>query len=117
MRGTRAERDGEQGAAGRGWVRPRGLLIGAAAAAILSCGAAAMQGAPPAASKVPGAVNGVAGHVPDQNEQAQSAPVTRSEGAPAAQWWSPGDGRSLPEFVTYDDPYGQVGIYNQSGAV
>jgi hypothetical protein len=93
---------------------PRWLLAGCALAAVMSVSAAAFQGAAPKSSQ-PGAINEVAGHVPDQNEQAQTAPVTRSASVPTSQWWSPGDGRRLPEYVTYGDPSGQLGIFNAAG--
>jgi hypothetical protein len=92
----------------------RWLLAGCALAAVMSVSAAAFQGAAPKSSQ-PGAINEVAGHVPDQNEQAQTAPVTRSASVPTSQWWSPGDGRRLPEYVTYGDPSGQLGIFNAAG--
>jgi hypothetical protein len=101
------------GQIGRG-TGSRLVLAVCALTAALSVSAAAMQ-ASNAAPKQPGAIDEVAGHVPDQNEQAQTAPVTRSSSTPTSQWWSPGDGRRLPEYVTYGDGYGQLGILNTAG--
>src|SRR3569833_620115 len=71
-----------------------------------------------ATSEVPGANPGnVAGHVPEQEQQAQRAPARATQSAPSSQWWSPGDGRTLPALATYGDPYGEVGVLSASGAV
>jgi hypothetical protein len=61
--------------------------------------------------------NNVAPHVPSQNEQAQDAPITAlaSAGAPA-DWWSPSDGRTFPEYLTYANASGELGLLNASGA-
>jgi hypothetical protein len=83
-----------------------GLLAGAALAA------------QPGDKSVPGAsAQNVAGHVPEQNTQAQQAPVTPSQSAPAARWWSPGEGTPLPPLISYPNADGQVGILNTAGAV
>jgi len=76
----------------------------------LSCAAVAQTSAAPADGERPGSVGQVAGHVPDQNEQAQSAPISRSASPRGQHWWSPGDPRSLQEFVTYPNAYGQLGL-------
>ncbi|HEY5760656.1 MAG TPA: hypothetical protein VIU34_32745, partial [Steroidobacter sp.] len=34
----------------------------------------------------------VAGHVSDQNRQAQQTPVGESKSSPANRWWTPGEG-------------------------
>src|SRR4051794_14581470 len=71
-----------------------------------------------AATDVPGANPGkVAGHVPAQKEQAQSAPTDTTESPPSSQWWSPGDGRTLPAQASYRDSVGEVGVLNSSGEV
>src|SRR5690349_13845040 len=71
-----------------------------------------------ATTEVPGASSGnVAGHVPEQNQQAQRAPTRATEGAPSSNWWSPGDGRTLPALATYKDPFGEVGVLSSSGPV
>lgn len=33
------------------------------------------------------------------------------------QWWSPGDGRSLPPYVEYTNEYGRLGLINTAGTV
>src|SRR5690606_2852830 len=60
------------------------------------------------ADEVPGAVGEVAGHVPDQLQQASEAPVlTSANGSPSArQWWDPGDGHQLPAFQEYANELG-----------
>ncbi len=63
------------------------------------------------------ATSSVAGHVPEQNRQAQEAPLTPSISAPAARWWAPGDGVPLAPFITYPNEHGQLGILNLSGLV
>lgn len=71
-----------------------------------------------ASTEVPGASAGnVAGHVPEQNRQAQRAPTRATENAPSSNWWSPGDGRTLPALATYGDPFGEVGVLSSSGPV
>ena len=35
----------------------------------------------------------------------------------AAQWWAPGDGRTLPASTAYANAYGQLGILNTAGAI
>jgi hypothetical protein len=80
-----------------------------------------------AASRAPGASSGseapgakpdnVAGHVPEQKQQARRAPANVTQNAPSSQWWSPGDGKTLPALATYGDPFGEVGVLNASGPV
>lgn len=60
---------------------------------------------------------GVAGHVPEQNLQAQQAPVTPSKSSAGMRWWTPGEGSPLPPFIPYPDDYGQIGILNTSGVI
>src|SRR3954452_4390871 len=68
------------------------------------------------ASEPPGArPSGVAGHVPAQNQQAQQAPVDPSRNAPAVRWWAPNEGVPLPPYITYPNPYGQLGFLNTAG--
>jgi hypothetical protein len=61
--------------------------------------------------------SGVAGHVPEQNRQAQEAPLTPSSTAPATRWWSPGDGVPLAPFITYPNEHGHLGILNTGGLI
>ena len=73
-----------------------------------------------AAATVPGASpSNVAGHVPEQKQQAQraAAPASATESAPSSQWWSPGDGRTLPALATYGNSAGEVGVLSSSGPV
>src|SRR5690348_15044575 len=71
-----------------------------------------------ATTEVPGASSAnVAGHVPEQNQQAQRAPTRATEGAPSSSWWAPGDVRTLPALATYADPFGEVGVLSASGPV
>jgi hypothetical protein len=69
------------------------------------------------AAQEPGANGPVAGHVPEQAQQAASTPAsgTSSDNAPA-RWWAPGEGRKFPESIAYDDPSGSVGLLNAAGA-
>lgn len=61
------------------------------------------------------------GHVPDQLEQAQQAPVSGDDEEASydasARWWSPGQGEKLGAFQEFDNPHGRLGIINTSGAV
>jgi hypothetical protein len=85
-----------------------------AATAIMA--AAALAGA--ATTEVPGAGSGnMAGHIPDQNQQGQGAPTRPTQRAASSQWWSPGDGRTLPALATYPNSFGEVGVLNASGPV
>ncbi len=70
------------------------------------------------AADTPGAAtNGIAGHVPAQNRQAQAAPPTASSTVPAARWWVPGDGVPLAPYIAYPNAHGQLGILNTSGLI
>ena len=51
----------------------------------------------------------VAGHVPDQNRQAQLAPVS--------PWWSPGSAHALAAFATYRNARGSLGVLNATGPI
>ncbi|MFL6548748.1 MAG: hypothetical protein ACJ8OJ_08635, partial [Povalibacter sp.] len=86
--------------------------------AISSCVRIALLALTPLAhaADAPGAAtNGVAGHVPPQNQQAQEAPITASREAPAVRWWAPGEGVPLPPYITYPNEHGQVGLLNTAG--
>jgi hypothetical protein len=95
---------------------PVAVLYGAG---LLASAVFAAQGANQADDgSVPGASKrSVAGHVPDQNVQAQQAPVGDSRSAPANRWWSPGEGTPLPPLITYPNAHGQLGILNSAGVV
>src|SRR3954466_12783360 len=68
--------------------------------------------------EVAGASSGnVAGHVPEQNQQAQRAPMHVTDVAPSSLWWAPGEGRTLPALATYADSFGEVGVLSSSGPV
>lgn len=85
-------------------------------AASLGCLAASATYAAGKQSDAPGAENEVAGHVPDQFQQARATPAERSKSTDAPdRWWAPGEGRVFPEFLEYADPTGAVGLYNQAG--
>src|SRR5688500_14147327 len=74
------------------------------------------QGADQAEEEVPGVIDDVAGHVPDQAEQVAQTPVSDSQSPAARDWWSPGDGRMFPEWVEYANESGQIGVLNAGGA-
>jgi hypothetical protein len=62
----------------------------------------------------------VPGHVPDQKEQAQKAPVTgvaNDDYAQTDQWWSPGQGGTLGAMQEFENEHGRLGIVNTSGAI
>ena len=61
----------------------------------------------------PGAEGAVAGHVPEQLEQAEAvrAIVTGRADAPP-RWWAPGEGRAFPEFIEYANASGALGLFN-----
>ena len=59
----------------------------------------------------------VAGHVPNQNRQAQQAPVSDTKSTPANPWWSPGEGTPLAPLVPYPNSFGQVGVLNTAGVI
>ena len=86
-------------------------------AASLACLAASATYAAVKQSDAPGTQGEIAGHVPDQLDQAQQAPADGANStAGPARWWAPGEGREFPEFVEYADPQGAVGLFNQDGA-
>ncbi|MGX7897005.1 hypothetical protein [Tsuneonella sp. HG222] len=91
-------------------LRPSPAVATIAGFLFLSCATVAQDRAQSPESKAPGAVGDVAGHVPDQNEQAQAAPVVDSASPRGAHWWSPGDRRRIPGYVTYPNAYGQLGF-------
>ena len=35
----------------------------------------------------------------------------------STSWWSPGQGTPLPEFATYDNEQGELGVLNTSGPI
>ncbi|HET7811716.1 MAG TPA: hypothetical protein VFL16_14190 [Steroidobacteraceae bacterium] len=60
----------------------------------------------------------VAGHVPEQQRQAQQAPSTAASSEPSAtSWWLPGDGKTLAALAPYRDDFGSVGVLNAQGPV
>jgi hypothetical protein len=65
--------------------------------------------------KTPGASGDIAGHVPDQLEQAQSAPIAPFSSTFVSRWWSPGQGTPLAELEAYTNEHGVLGIYNSAG--
>lgn len=95
----------------------RPWLVGASALAVLGMAPAIIRAQ--TESRPPGAVGDVAGHVPDQNGQAQRAPINPStvDKPPLDSWWAPGEGRRLPETLEYDDAYGRVGLYTSGGPI
>jgi hypothetical protein len=67
-------------------------------------------------SSEPGARGSVAGHVPEQLEQAEAVPASSTDGANGpARWWAPGEGRPFPEFVEYANADGALGLFNSEG--
>ncbi len=61
---------------------------------------------------------GVSGHVPEQNRQAQLAPAAPVSHEPSStSWWSPGDGKTLTELAGYRNTFGSVGVLNAAGPV
>jgi hypothetical protein len=60
----------------------------------------------------------VAGHVPEQNRQAQQAPSSAGSSEPSATaWWLPGDGKTLAALAPYRNAFGSVGVLNAQGPV
>ena len=65
----------------------------------------------------PGAEGPVAGHVPDQLEQASSTPASaRASGNAPPRWWAPGDGRMFPAFIAYDDLSALLALFGNRAA-
>ena len=44
-----------------------------------------------------------------------SAQVPSSPSAVDREWWSPGDGRKVPEWLEYENAYGRLGVLNADG--
>jgi hypothetical protein len=55
--------------------------------------------------------------VPDQLQQAQSAPITESASKIVSRWWSPGQGTPLTELEPYANDHGVLGILNSAGPI
>lgn len=91
-------------------------LAGIGAAALLAGYAAvAAQGEGDAALS-PG-YGGEASDAESRIPQTQTAPITAFDDAPVRmEWWEPGEARRFPEFVTYPNRWGEVGVYNAGGA-
>lgn len=86
-------------------------------AASLGCLAASATYAALKQSDAPGTEGEVAGHVPDQFQQARQTPADGAKSTDGPdRWWAPGEGRVFPEFIEYADPQGAVGLYNEGGA-
>ncbi|WP_369061846.1 hypothetical protein ABOZ73_06975 [Caulobacter sp. 73W] len=69
-------------------------------------------------SKAPGVVGDVAGQVPAQQQQAQTAPVAASAaGAATRDWASPGAGGVLPASADYPNETGRLGVLNLDGPI
>jgi hypothetical protein len=65
-----------------------------------------------------GAAPSVAGHVSEQNQQAQRAPAGAAESEPSrSDWWAPGNGRILAQLASYKNSSGSVGVLNSAGPV
>lgn len=95
----------------------------AIAACIGGAGLAAAA-AGPDPSRAPGAVGDVAGQVPAQARQAQTAPVTNAAPAPiedvyaaADSWWSPDDGRPFPPSAEYENGSGRLRVIATGGPI
>ncbi|MDF3020689.1 MAG: hypothetical protein K0Q92_1992 [Steroidobacteraceae bacterium] len=70
------------------------------------------------AEEEPGARSKVAGHVPEQNRQAQRAPAPADSATPSStSWWTPGDERVLAPLAAYGNSFGTLGILNTGGPV
>jgi hypothetical protein len=120
VRSTTSEGSYDAAATSGPAVSPRTRSLASFAIALCStvCVAAGATAPNRSDKDAPGAANdGVAGHVPTQNRQAQQAPVKPSRGEPAVRWWAPGEGAPLPPFITYPNEHGQLGILNTSGVL
>jgi hypothetical protein len=92
-----------------GWARADRLLLLAGIACFAA--SAASSSGQPADEPV------VAGHVPEQLEQAEKAPITTREADKGpARWWAPGEGRRFPAFLAYSNDSGELGLLNEGGA-
>ena len=45
------------------------------------------------------------------------AQLSEEAGPLTAQWWSPGDGRAMPDYVQYANDFGFLGVVNDAGTV
>jgi hypothetical protein len=60
----------------------------------------------------------VAGHVPEQNQQAQRVPPGDRAFEPSAtSWWTPGEGKPLAGLAPYKNEYGSVSVLNAAGSI
>ncbi len=50
-------------------------------------------------------------------KQAAAATPADAAAKPLDSWWSPGEGRRLPETFEYEDSTGRLGLYNSGGAM
>jgi len=46
-----------------------------------------------------------------------SAVFVAAAPATSTSWWSPGQGTPLPEYATYQNDQGELGVLNSSGAL
>ncbi len=69
------------------------------------------------ADDTPGASGDVAGHVPSQLEQAQSAPIAPSSSTFVSRWWSPGQGTPFEPLEPYTNDYGVIAMLNADGRI
>lgn len=63
----------------------------------------------------PGLSGDVAGHVPDQAQQVAQAPIFPSSSPAAREWWGPGEPRKIPEWLEYENEFGQLGVLHADG--
>lgn len=95
--------------------RAAGLGTSVFACSVVLAGAAIAANGGRAQAPQPGVRDDVAGHVPDQADQAARAPVAPSSSAGSREWWSPGDARKVPEWLEYDNAFGRLGVLNAGG--
>ena len=89
------------------------------AGATISALAQAQPSQPVSAGKTTAAKT-VPGHVPDQQEQAQKAPVSTAAAdsyASSDLWWSPGQGGTLAATQQFENAHGRLGLINTGGAI
>ena len=85
---------------------------------VFSCLLLSMLASLGGAGETPGARSKVAGHVPEQNRQAQRAPALADSATPSStSWWTPGDERVLAPLAAYGNSFGTLGILNTGGPV